>query len=113
MRRFSRFSALLAMAFWTLVTLPATAGAYVGQNGDPRPLGTVNEILIFGVGPIGVFLLLGLLTMRPGRGSPASRYRPGREWPHPAQWFGTADGEQPESTTASPSPGHGGARGSW
>lgn len=114
MRRLPRVLTVALLTVWTLVTLPALAYAFVGEHGDPRPLGPVNEILIFGVGPIGVFLLVALITLRPQRSSGASRYRPGRGWGYGPVWFGTRGAQPVEPAADAPaSPGHGGAGASW
>jgi hypothetical protein len=94
-----------------LVASHLLVASYIGQRGDPHPLGLVNTLLIFIGGPVGVFLILAFLCLRPQKGTAASRYRPGRSWSNSPEWFGTADPVAPDAEAISP--GHGGASGTW
>jgi len=82
-----------------------------GSEPDGGSLGLVNGVLIFAVAPIGVFLLIALLVMRPGSGSGGARYRPGKEWNNPPTWIGidaatgaTALPALPAGSPAGPAP---------
>lgn len=105
--------------------LSASAMAAGGDlPGHARPLGAVSGILIFVVAPVGTFLLVAVLCLRPGAGPKSLRYRPGRGWDAPPAWFGSsqggarasaptpaglpAAGERPDDHIRS-----GGASGSW
>lgn len=108
--------AALAGASALVFLLPGVALATSGFYRDTHPLGTVNTILIFVVGPLVVFLIIAALTLRPRRSTGASRYRPGQPWPYPAQWFGP-QGSPPPRPLAElgevDATQIGGASGSW
>jgi|GEM_PF-4563812 len=106
-----------------------------------KPLGAVNSILIFGVGPVALLLILTAIFLRPGSAPGSQRYRPGRGWNADPTWIGvparehhsehalagadTLEAEadefshrehppqiEPDSSETS-NPRHGGAHGSW
>lgn len=69
--------------------------------GHAAPLGVVNGLLIFLVAPVGVFLLVALLTLRPWTSSTSQRYRPGKDWSAEPSWTGVQpaiDGRSDEAT---------------
>lgn len=91
------------------MALPASAG--IGDPGNPSPLSSLSYYLIdFGI-PILVFLVVGLLCLRPRKGVGALHYRPGRSWGFEEMWFG----EQPHDTgrPRAAVPGAGGASGTF
>ena len=78
---------MLAAPLWLSLALPAAAWAD-DTPGHAAPLGVVNSLLIFLVAPVGVFLLVALLTLRPWASSSSQRYRPGRDWSAEPSWTG-------------------------
>ncbi len=80
--------------------LPALASAAPTDDlpGHAGTFTVVDGILIFGVAPVGVFLLVALVVMRPGSAPKAQRYRPGRDWTAAPSWSGL----QPRQATGGP-----------
>jgi hypothetical protein len=89
MRVFTRrFARAMAIAFGLSAPLAGAVTAFAVDDGevpDPLPFGTT--ILIYVVIPIGVALVIFVLTRLPSWLS-APRYRPTREWDHDPLWFG-------------------------
>jgi hypothetical protein len=88
MRVFTRrFARAMTVAAGLSAPLLWTASAFAADNGEvPDPLSTGPTILIFVVIPVGVSLVILLLTKMPGWFR-APRYRPTREWDHDPLWF--------------------------
>ncbi|MGH3744529.1 MAG: hypothetical protein ACRDTP_06685 [Mycobacteriales bacterium] len=86
-RRLAVRGAVLAAPLSLSLALPAAAFAD-DTPGHASPLGVVNSLLIFLVLPVGVFLVVGLLTLRPWAANSSQRYRPGRDWSAEPSWTG-------------------------
>ena len=84
---------LVALSLVPAVASAAPAGDAPGRD---HPLGVANSLLIFLVAPVGAFLLIALLTLRPGSAPKAQRYRPGRDWSAAPAWSGV----KPEGAAA-------------
>ncbi len=82
--------ATLALPTLLALALPAVASAAPLDDlpGHASKFTVVDGFLIFGVAPVGVYLLIALLVMRPGTSSKAQRYRPGRDWTAAPSWSG-------------------------
>lgn len=50
-------------------------------------MSVVETVLVFAGIPVGVMLLVALITLAPSAVRGGSRYRPGREWNHDAAWW--------------------------
>lgn len=99
-----------SIVYQVLAQMPLAAGG-TGRTGLTAP----ETLLLFVGAPVGMFLLIAAVVMRPGtRGG--TRYRPGRGWDAPETWFGDQPaGSETGSTNGSPS-GHGapgGSSGGW
>jgi hypothetical protein len=92
--------AVLALPTLLALALPAVASAAPLDDlpGHASKFTVVDGFLVFGVAPVGVFLLVALLVMRPGTSSKAQRYRPGRDWTAAPSWSGL----HPEAPSAMP-----------
>ena len=92
--------ATLALPTLLALALPAVASAAPLDDlpGHTSKFTIVDGFLVFGVAPVGVYLLIALLVMRPGTSSKAPRYRPGRDWTAAPSWSGL----HPESPQAMP-----------
>lgn len=93
---------MLAAPLWLSLALPAAALAD-DTPGHAAPLGVVNGLLIFLVAPVGVFLLVALLTLRPWASSSSQRYRPGKDWAAEPSWTGVQPAARalPEASSGS------------
>jgi hypothetical protein len=87
---------LVALAWPTM----ASAATLDDLPGHTAKFSVIDGILIFGVAPVGVFLLIALIVMRPGTAPKAQRYRPGRDWNAEPSWSGL----RPAGTSASDLP---------
>jgi hypothetical protein len=110
-RRLVRVLLTAGLTLTALLLAQSSAFAYIGERGDPHPLGLVNIILIFVGGPVTVFVIVAALCLRPQKGAGAQRYRPGRAWSYPTAWFGTRPPVNSPQQPVGASPG--GASGSW
>lgn len=83
-------TAVLAAPLLLATALPAAASAAVTNDlpGHTGKFSVTDGILIFGVAPVGVFLLIALAVMRPGTSPKGQRYRPGRDWNAEPSWSG-------------------------
>jgi hypothetical protein len=88
-RNFARAGAVCAI---TAVSLVAASPAFATDRPDDgdepgEPRSRLATLLIFGVLPVGLFLLIALLVMAPSiaRGP---RYRPGLGWQAGPEWYG-------------------------
>jgi len=88
MRVFTRRAAR-AIAIAAGLTAPAagSVAAFAADGENPDPLGVGQTVLIFVVLPIGISLVILLLTYLPSWFR-APRYRPTRAWDHDPLWFG-------------------------
>jgi hypothetical protein len=98
-RRLAVRGAVLAAPLWLSLVLPNAAWAD-DTPGHAAPLGVVNSLLIFLVAPVGVFLLVALLTLRPWASSTSQRYRPGKDWSAEPSWTGVQPAIDPRSDEA-------------
>lgn len=72
------------------------------------------EVLAVFVGiPAGIYGLIAVLTLLPGRSKDRARYRPGEAWDHSPQWWaGDTPVQVPDDADVTGT-GRGGARGAW
>lgn len=100
----------------TSIVLSALAHLHLATGGTGRTGLTVPETIGLFVGiPVGSFLLIAAIVMRPGS-SGGTRYRPGRGWDAPETWFGERPAESELPPTGSAGSGHeapGGSSGGW
>lgn len=93
----------------------ATPAMALSDGEEPeRGIGLVNALLIFGIIPLAICALIGVLVVA-GRGGRGPRYRPGRPWEFAPIWFaGPADAD---AAVAKAKPGAtvtgGGASAEW
>jgi hypothetical protein len=89
-RRRALRAAVVTASLIALAAVPAAAmaGPLDDTPGKAHPLGLVNGLLIFLVAPVGVFLIVAVLTLRPGSAPKAQRYRPGKDWSAAPSWTG-------------------------
>lgn len=79
----------------TLVASPASAEVHRDAGDEPgETISRLKAVLLFGVVPIGLFLLIALLVALPSvvRGP---RYRPGQGWQGNPEWYGAPGAEAP------------------
>ena len=85
------------------------------------PTSPLHVIVVLGIIPLGLFVIITLLTFLPSMSRNAG-YRPGEVWRYDAQWFGGPGGgvealdaaeeaDEPSAVTAGPD--RGGASGRW
>lgn len=88
--------AFVATTFLAPVLAAAPAFALDPDDGDDPgpPISALEVVLIFGVIPIGVFLLIALLVSLPSIVN-GPRYRPGLGWQGAPQWYGAPGAERP------------------
>lgn len=96
---------MLALPLLLVAALPAAAVAAPADDlpGRTDSFSAVDGILIFGVVPVGVCLIVALLTLRPGTAPRSQRYRPGRGWHAEPSWSGPEPAQQaPEQVATLP-----------
>lgn len=104
-RRTGLRAAALTLPLVVLFGWPATAYAAVAAPADDLPghassFTIVDGILVFAVLPVGLCLLVALVTLRPGSSPRAQRYRPGRGWDAEPSWSGPEPRQQAGATAA-------------
>lgn len=116
-----RVAVVAAVSFAGVVASPVAALASSGPLaaiGDHQPGWGASAAylgLVLGLVPVGVVIIVALLTLRSPRAHGGLRYRPGRPWAAPTAWFGEVD-DDPAVDPDHPRmavPGMGGARGRW
>jgi len=112
----ARGIATLAAALLGPVAFAGTAYAAVGDYGSPEPMRLIVTLLVFVGIPLAAMILVGVFTLRGGRGVGAVSYRPGRPWGYEREWFGAAPEVDPTGRGAPGRrtlPGVGGASARW
>jgi hypothetical protein len=116
-RRLRRGLALVPAALLVTSATPAFATA-PEQWGETPSVDPLHALLVIVLIPLGLFLLIALLTYLPSMIRGESAYRPGLAWRHEPEWFGgpregleKADRTDPEALEGAGQ--RGGASGHW
>lgn len=101
-RRIGQRAAALALPLLLLAALPTAAVAAPADDlpGRTSTFTIVDGILLFAVLPVGISLLVALVTLRPGSAPRAQRYRPGRGWDAEPSWSGPEPRQQANAEPA-------------
>jgi hypothetical protein len=112
-RRFLRALALTPAVLLPLVSAPALA-VPPSTWPDPEPVGALEYLLVLLVIPLGLALLITVLTYVPAMVK-GEKYTPGRSWRNENEWFGgPKDGLEASDKAEVPSDAdRGGASARW